>query len=141
MPEKGGNDTPEAKFLCSICLPLFFSFFGYLAYFGAFEQFTTWCPACFGAFEQFTTLIYNSIHIRECYPIPFYHPKKLLYQLYHTILQYFQYLNFYFTILHIKIIYLHNKIIYLHNKIIIYFKGREKMRHAKVLQYCYKPCK
>ena len=35
-----------------------------------------------------------------------------LYQLYHTILQYIQHLNFYFLILLIKIIFLHNKIIY-----------------------------
>ena len=39
--------------------------------------------------------------------------QKLLYLLYHTILQYIWLLNFYFTIQHIKIIYLHNKIIYL----------------------------
>ena len=38
--------------------------------------------------------------------------KKLLYQLYHTILQYSQHPNFYFTIQHIKILFLHNKIIY-----------------------------
>ena len=39
--------------------------------------------------------------------------QKLLYLLYHIILQYIWLLNFYFTIQHIKIIYLHNKIIYL----------------------------
>ena len=32
----------------------------------------------------------KSISIRKCYFILFYYPKKLLYQLYHTILQYFQ---------------------------------------------------
>ena len=47
-----------------------------------------------------------------------YHPKKLLYPLYHTILQYLSIPNFYFPILLIKIIYLHNKIIFLHNQII-----------------------
>ena len=54
----------------------------------------------------------KSIHIPKFYPIRFYHPKNLLYQLYHTILQYSQHPNFYFTIQHIKIIFLHNKIIY-----------------------------
>ena len=38
--------------------------------------------------------------------------QKLLYQLYHIILQYSQHSNFYFTIQHIKIIFLFNKIIY-----------------------------
>ena len=52
----------------------------------------------------------QSIHIRKSYPILFYHLKNLLYQLYNTILQYTQHLNFYFSILLIKIIYLHNKI-------------------------------
>ena len=32
----------------------------------------------------------KSIHIKKYYSILFYRPKKLLYQLYHTILQYFQ---------------------------------------------------
>ena len=52
----------------------------------------------------------KSIHNRFSYLILFYHPKKLFYQLYHTILQYTQYPNFYFPILLIKIIFLHNKI-------------------------------
>ena len=64
----------------------------------------------------FTTILMwqecKSIHIQEFYPILFYHPKKLLYQLHNTILQYIQHLNFYFLILLIKIIFLHNKIIY-----------------------------
>ena len=46
-----------------------------------------------------------SIRIRKCYPILFYHLKKLLYQLYNTILQYTQHRNFYFLILLNKIIY------------------------------------
>ena len=54
----------------------------------------------------------KSICIRKLYPIIFYHFKKLLYQLYHIILQYSQHLNFYFTTQYIKIIFLHNKIIY-----------------------------
>ena len=49
-------------------------------------------------------------HIRKFYPILFYHPEKPLYQLYNTVLQYSQHLNFYFPILLIKIIYLHNKL-------------------------------
>ena len=44
------------------------------------------------------------------YSILFYHLKKLLYQLYHIILQYTQHLIFYFPIQYFKIIYLHNKI-------------------------------
>ena len=59
-------------------------------------------------FEGFS----KSIHIQISYLILFYHPKKLFYQLYHTILQYTQHPNFYFSILLIKIIFLHNKIIY-----------------------------
>ena len=47
----------------------------------------------------------KSIRIRKCYSILFYHLKKLLYQLYHTILQHSQHSNFYFPILLIKIIY------------------------------------
>ena len=47
----------------------------------------------------------SSIHIQKCYHILFYHPKKLLHQLYHIILQYTQHLNFYFPIQLIKIIY------------------------------------
>ena len=54
----------------------------------------------------------QSIHICKSYPILFYHLKNLLYQLYNTILQYTQHLNFYFSILLIKIIYLHNKIFF-----------------------------
>ena len=41
----------------------------------------------------------KSIHNGECYPILFYHIKKLIYQLYHTILQYTQHsktLSFFF---------------------------------------------
>ena len=59
---------------------------------------------------------YSSIHNGSCHPILFYHPKKLLYQLYNIILQYTQHPNFYFIILLIKIIYLHNKIIYSEEK-------------------------
>ena len=62
----------------------------------------------FGLNNNFT----ESIHIPKFYLILFYHSKKLLYQLYHTILQYSQHLNFYFTIQHIRITFLHNKIIY-----------------------------
>ena len=64
--------------------------------------------------KVFCTILYyvKSIHSRFCYLILFYHPKKLLYQLYHIILQYTQHPNFYFPILLIKIIFLHNKIIY-----------------------------
>ena len=40
-------------------------------------------------FFEHTTL--KSIHISNSYFIIFYHPKKLFYQLYHTILQYPQY--------------------------------------------------
>ena len=47
----------------------------------------------------------KSIRIRKCYSILFYHLKKLLYQLYHTILQHSQHSNFYFPILLIKKIY------------------------------------
>ena len=39
-------------------------------------------------FLFFLQLISKNISIEECYSIVFYHPKKLLYQLYHTILQY-----------------------------------------------------
>ena len=53
--------------------------------------------------------ITQSISIRKYYSIPFYHFKKLLYQLYHTILQHTQYPKILFY-QHIKIIYLHNKI-------------------------------
>ena len=60
-----------------------------------------------------TFLCSQSIYIRISYLILFYHLKKLLHQLYHTILQYTQHHNFYFPILLIKIISLHNKIIYL----------------------------
>ena len=42
--------------------------------------------------------------------ILFYHLKKLLYQLYHIILQHTQHPIFYFPIQYIKIIYLYNKI-------------------------------
>ena len=35
-------------------------------------------------------LLSKSIHNEKCHHILFYHPKKLLYQLYHTILQYTQ---------------------------------------------------
>ena len=62
----------------------------------------------FGLNNNFT----ESIHIPKFYLILFYHSKKLLYQLYYTILQYSQHLNFYFTIQHIRITFLHNKIIY-----------------------------
>ena len=55
-------------------------------------------------------MLSKSIHIRECYSILFYHSKKSFYQLYNTIFQYTQNLNFYFSIILIKIIYLHNKI-------------------------------
>ena len=57
--------------------------------------------------------VLRSIHNKKCYPILFYHLKKLLYQLYHTILQHIQRPNFYFPILLIKIIYLHNKFLFL----------------------------
>ena len=54
----------------------------------------------------------KSIHIPKLYHILFYYLKKLLCQLYYTILQYSQYPSFYFTIQHIKIIFLYNNIIY-----------------------------
>ena len=44
------------------------------------------------------TVITKSIQIRKFYLILFYHPKRSLYQLYNTILQYCQHPNFYFTI-------------------------------------------
>ena len=56
--------------------------------------------------------ITESIHISKFYLIIFYHSKKILYQLYHTILQYSQHPYFYFTIQHIRITFPHNKIIY-----------------------------
>ena len=54
----------------------------------------------------------TSAHISKFYLILFYHFKKLFYQLYYTILQYFKYHNFYFIIQYIKIVFLHSKIIY-----------------------------
>ena len=53
--------------------------------------------------------LFKSIHNGFSHPILFYHLKKLLYQLYYTILQYSQH-PFYFLIQYIKIIYLYNKI-------------------------------
>ena len=40
----------------------------------------------------------ESIRVLKFYHILFYYSKKLLCQLYHTILQYSQHLNFYFTL-------------------------------------------
>ena len=54
-------------------------------------------------------------HVRNSHLILFYHPKKPLYKLYNTILQYSQHLK-----LLIKIIFLYNKIIYLTITIIQY---------------------
>ena len=52
--------------------------------------------------EQYTSFCipYYSIRIRKCHSILFYHLKKLLYQLYHTILQHTQHpkILFYHTI-------------------------------------------
>ena len=62
--------------------------------------------------SMYILILPQRIGISLFYYILFYHLKKLLYQLYYTILQYFLYLNFYFTIQHIKIIFLYNKIIY-----------------------------
>ena len=69
-----------------------------------------------------------SIHIWKCHPILFYHLKKLLYQLYHIILQYTQHLIFYFPIQYIKIIYLHNK---------IYFSLLLKKKYKYIYIYIY----
>ena len=74
----------------------------------------------------------QSIHISKFYHILFYHPKKLIYQLYHTILQYSQYLNFYFTIQH-------NKIIYLKTQNPVRERGIDKVNKILVLKkkQCY----
>ena len=53
---------------------------------------------------KYLTNASKSIYNGLCHLILIYHPKKLLYQLYNTILQFTQHSNFYFTILHIKII-------------------------------------
>ena len=63
---------------------------------------------------------HKSIHSQKFHPILFYHLKKLLCQLYNTILQYTHHPNFYFPILLIKIIFIHNKIIYSTITIIYY---------------------
>ena len=52
----------------------------------------------------------KSISIRFLQKISFLQSQKLLYLLYHTILQHSQHSNFYFPIQHIKVLYLHNKI-------------------------------
>ena len=62
--------------------------------------------------KKIASLPPESIRIQYLHKIIFYHFKKLLYYLYHIILQHTQHPNFYFPILLIKIIYLPNKIIY-----------------------------
>ena len=62
--------------------------------------------------KKIASLPPESIRIQYLHKIIFYHLKKLLYYLYHIILQHTQHPNFYFPILLIKIIYLPNKIIY-----------------------------
>ena len=55
-------------------------------------------------FTTYNIVLYKSISIKECYAILFYHLKKPLYCLYHTILQYLLYqktlflLKYYFLI-------------------------------------------
>ena len=70
--------------------------------------------AFFFFFFFWGTLVWQYLWpLLECwkfYSILFYHQKKLLYQLYHIILQHTQHPIFYFPIQYIKIIYLYNKI-------------------------------
>ena len=63
----------------------------------------------------FDNRLSKSISIEECYSVLFYHPKKLLYQLYHTILQYTLHpktLLFYFFI---KILFFNISLLFLSN--------------------------
>ena len=80
--------------------------------------------------EIFASLC-QSIHNGKCHPILFYHLKKLLYQLYHIILQYTQHPIFYFPIQHIKIIYLHNKIFFSLNLIFLFLSLLTTNHHLK----------
>ena len=80
---------------------------------------------------------YKSISIEECYSILFYHPKKLLYQLYHTILQYTLHpktLLFYFFI---KILFFLIFFYYFFH-IITFFQLRGRIKYIYIyIAYCY----
>ena len=95
--------------MCSSLLLHFGAFCGLKRKLGQHQQFAG-CESLGKNLNNF--LICQSICILLFYHILFYHIKKSLYQLYHTILQYSQHPNFYFTIQHIKIIFLHDKTIY-----------------------------
>ena len=65
--------------------------------------------------------IHKSISIRKCYSILFYHLKKLLYYLYHTILQYLQ----------------HPKtLLFYHFIKILFFKSRSKHKNSFLVWLC-----
>ena len=96
----------------------------------------------FSFFDQIDTntvskkKISQSISIEECYSILFYHPKKLLYQLYHTILQYTLHpktLLFYFFI---KILFFLIFLYYFFH-IITFFQLRSGIKYIYIYIYIY----